>query len=1244
MKKSTKIFAIVLTLALVLGVLAMGISAAGRDFVAESQDPVVGEKVELFMGFEKLPVQDMNPSGNTYITAEVAPKANPVIVPNSRVLPISIVQANQNKYLQVTMDKNTSGASSYVNLYPAVGGIAGSGSALNDNFTSLGDNKYSVLDFDIYFPGNAIARAGSRPDVHFELRSFKADGGRCFPGDVGYMQSSNNLGGIGVNFQQLNTNADAPLYAYYNAPTGWASGSNIVEGQWTHYTLILESNINDAGTPDDDSDDYLNLTYYLAANGQIDIVHVYAWNAPIDASKFWNHDATNVFISDIRVAFGSAADDSVYCYDNITYRTYNREYDGNLDEVLALGKGADLTKWERNAYDPAEMPMGKTAGAKIGDTEYVNLAAAIKAAGAGDVIDLVTDSNIKITVDKAVVINTNGHTISNLATADGFARAEEDGVITITKANKYLTVVWYECDCGEGCIEEIETHVYTGNNIYDSYKAATGKNPVCQGMNEGLSFTKHTGFEDVSGYLEAIDETTLATEDLEGETIELVPTYSEDRVIAIRTTASGAETYILQSVGLTSASCAFENGLTITLMANVDMSVNLWTRAKDVTFDLNGYRLSTCKEGAAADRIGTFDVGTSFTLTSSRVGGEIYNATKVSETKFQGYPVFTNGAANTNIYIDAINEQGENTLSIYAAMVYQAYNAPGNLYINGGQYIGGGAADGMGLFYAKYTGNFDIQNAYFDGGNSVFYFGGAGKTPATAYFNNCVFGTSIAAIPTVFDGLKITMENCYIGGKVNTDANNAGGVLPADRNSAVVLKNTYIRAGVTVNAIYAEGQDAHTINMTKDFNIVKNDWKNGTFATEDTYATAEQTVTMIFDRMITDANLLPVETLWYAADGETLLGTSSALPGSYAIAPVIREVEGTNGMVVESYNDWKEDTYIPLGTTGSVKFTLKEGAEPVLAAGKVNVMFNFDMINHFQYNHYVPEAPEGVQYVAVVAGGATVAFENWRFPNSFKYVDSKTGAKYTCVNSWPNMDGSDTEYGFQVVYTYAGQEFTYTCPNISIPKYVNYIVTNDKYEESDKLRTAMADLVRAIRDTKIAAGKNTSAALLEACEIAAPFMSVAEDVIDTTKVNDISAIKDYIDGISYDAYGYSVAPNVSVLCKEGYAAVFTADVLFGAKVIGDTRSNGRAYYAHNIRSYALAEEFTISVYAEEDIEKASNGVITAKADAVPVGVAVVTCDGFINADTDADAKTTAFYLAFNAYAKSSYAYVSWLKS
>ena len=1242
MKKSTKIFAIVLTLALMLGVLVMGISAAGHDYVADNTDPVAGETIEAYIGFEKIAPFDYNGTDYKYLTPEVG-KHSPVIVPNNRALPISVVQANQNKYLQVKMDKSTSGASSYINIYPLVGGAAGGGSALTDNHNSLGENKYSVLDFDIYFPEGYVGRPGSRPDLHFELRAYNAAGTRCFAGDVGYMAGGNNLGSIGINFQQFDSNdktGTSPVYAYYNSPTGWVTANNTVAGQWTHYTLIVESIINDAGTPNDDLDDYLDIKYYIAANGEIVIAYEFAWNSTPDASKFWQNDATGLYITDVRVAFGGSQEDIILGYDNIAYRTYNYDYDGNLAEVLALGKGADLTKWDRNAYDPADMPMGKTAGAKIGEVEYVNLAAAVKAAAAGETIDLVTDSSTKIVVDKAITINTNGHALTNLSTADGYAKAEEDGVITITKANKYLTVVWYECDCGEGCIEEIETIVYTGNNIFDSYKNETGKAPVCQGTNEGLTFTKHTGFEDIAGYLESIDETTVATAELEGETIELVPTYSEDKVIAIRTSATGNETYILQSTGLTSSSCNIEKDITITLMANVDISQQLYIGAS-ITFDLNGYRLSCCKEGGTGDRFNTFDIRKDFTLKSSRVGGTIYNATKTAANKFQGYPVLANGAKGANIYVDALNEKGESTLSIYAAMVYQAYGTPGNLYINGGQYIGGGATDSLGLFYAKYTGNFDIQNAYFDGGNSVFYLGGAGGTAATASFKNCVFGTATKAIPTTFEGLTVTIENCYIGHEVNTVANGAGGKVPADPTSTFTIKNSYIKSGVTVNAKYAEGQTVHAINMTKDFTVLKNNWKNGTFATEDTYVRTEQIVTMTFDKMIADKEILPVETLWYAADGETLLATGSALPGSYATAPSMGEVAGTNGMVIESYKDWNEDTYIPLGTTGSVKFTLKEGAEKVLSAGKVGVMFNFEMINHFQYNHYIPEAPEGVTYVKVIASGAEVAFENWRFPNSFKYTDSTTGIKYTCVNSWPNMDGSDSEFGFQVVYSYAGQEFTYTCPTISIPKYVNYVIDAEKYENADEFKTVMADLVRAIKATKTAAGKSVSSYLLEVCEKAAPYMSVAEDVIDTTKVNDTSAIDAYIEYINYDAYGYSVAPNVSILAKEGYAAVFSAEKLYGANVIGDTRFNGRAYYAHNIRSYALAEEFTISIYAEEDVDKASNGVVKAKEGATPVGVAVVTCDGFINADTDADEKTTEFYLAFNAYSKSAIAYMEW---
>ena len=91
MKKSTKIFAIVLTLALMLGVLVMGISAAGHDYVADNTDPVAGETIEAYIGFEKIAPFDYNGTDYKYLTPEVG-KHSPVIVPNNRALPISGVK------------------------------------------------------------------------------------------------------------------------------------------------------------------------------------------------------------------------------------------------------------------------------------------------------------------------------------------------------------------------------------------------------------------------------------------------------------------------------------------------------------------------------------------------------------------------------------------------------------------------------------------------------------------------------------------------------------------------------------------------------------------------------------------------------------------------------------------------------------------------------------------------------------------------------------------------------------------------------------------------------------------------------------------------------------------------------------------------------------------------------------------------------------------------------------------------
>ena len=1245
MKKSTKLLAILLAFVLVVGTLSIGALAAsnfGHDYAQDAAAPVDGESIRTHINFDSLETKEF-PAANTITSNPGSFKSDNgktvALYYQSKSGKPAIVEAGKgafNKYLSI--DMSTQYGTSYGGyLSLSHDGYIGNSTQLQGGKT-LDTVKYHVLDFDFYSP-NGYATSSSYFGAEFQVRVLNAAGTAVANiSDAGY---KNN--GIGLNINGSNG-------LYNNYPLGWVNKQKMDNSDWSHITFILETSVNDAGTPDNTADDYIDFRTYNVINGKV--VGTYLFQDGNNSSgKFtqvvpdgtkakncYQADMTKLFINEIRFSFGNAKDGVVTQLDNIAVRSYSNEYDDTkLASILAQGVGADLTEWDRCAYDPAMMPMGSKVGATLNGVEYANLAAAVKAAKAGDEVVALADSSVEIHVDKAITIDTNGKNITNLYTAEGYAKSEEDGIITISKATKYLTVYWYECECGEGCIEEIETKVYTGNNIYDSYKVATGKDPVCKGTQEGLSFTTHTGFEDISGTLDAFDETTIAAVDLEGETIELAPTYKSDKVIAVRIDGDGNETYILESQGLTTASCNFNaQHITIKLLDNVvfakDEAIKFnWSYA---TLDLNGYYITACKEGENADRITMFNVtGNHFTVMSSRVGGAIYNATKIG-SYYKGEPIISAGTNGNTVNIIGRNDKGETTVSFYGATLYQSYSAAANLNVDGGRFVGGGAADGEGLFYLRHAGTtYNIKNAYFDGGYAVFSFAGLNKPTSTIVnIENCVFGTTAAVSTRCFAGLEITFDNCYIGNSLITKGVMSGATAPESNSATHILKNCYLKSGITANAVYAEGQTAYSVNMTKEFKVPKPTW-SAVYAATPSYALTDSTMVLSIDKMIADEDIKPVQTLWYAADGETLLAESTAMPGGTASAPVIREVEGTNGMVVETYTDWNEDLSIKLGTTGPVKFTLKEGAEPVRVAGKINVMFNFDMTNHFTFNHYVPTAPEGITYLSVKAGG-----NKFSVPAA-NYTDPETGISYSKIESWPGIVSASTDYGFEITFTFDGDEYTFQAPNVSIPKYARYIISNDKY--CAELKTAMADLTRAMQVSLVAAGKTPDMYLNKACEDLAPYMSDTSSAIDKTATNDLSAVSEYVNGVYFESIGQSNAPNFRVNVKDGYAAIFVGFNFYGYGTAGETRRIDNNYYSHNNRSASMNEKFTVNIYKVEDIENVRQTVYRAKEGATPVATFTITASGVANADTTASTATVNFYAGYLAYAKSAQAYMEW---
>ena len=628
---------------------------------------------------------------------------------------------------------------------------------------------------------------------------------------------------------------------------------------------------------------------------------------------------------------------------------------------------------------------------------------------------------------------------------------------------------------------------------------------------------------------------------------------------------------------------------------------------------------------------------------SSKVGGAIYNGS-FDGSRTTGNAVVQGANNNASTYIDGANDAGEVTVSFYCAMAYQNYGVTAKLTVDGGRFIGTGA-DSMGLFMFKVMPETGISfnNAYIYGGNALFCFSNSGrKAGATVEINNCVLdGTkSIVTGQTAFEGLSVTFDGCYINGNIVPGTKHdydTSITIASNQAAAHVLKNCFIAEGRTVNAVTANGQEIKSVNTSKTFDIVRNDYSTNAWTNGDVITTTTTPTAWKFDRMVADIDLAPVDVIWYAADGETVIAQNTAMPGTNAAAPAT-VVEGTDGMIAQSYVDWDKDTYIPLGTTGTVKFTLKEGAAVQYVAGKVDVMFNFDLINHMQYTHYIPVAPEGITYKSVsIAGGAAATL-------SETFTDPATGKAYYKVNSWPGIRAADDEKSCTVVYEYQGQEFTYNAPTASAVKYIKYVLGAEKYDNMPEFKTAMADLVRAMMVIKAYGGQTPSAALTALNEIATPYMSDAATAIDKTKTADYSAIADYVDDVYADFTTFGGA-TIAVNVKDGYAAmVKIPGKVHGYAAAGETRTdaNGETglYVVHNVRTYGYICDAVIEIYNVGDVSRTGQ-IVTVNAGATPIATATVNAEGLMNADTDADAATTARYQAFIAVAKSCAEYMDW---
>ena len=773
MKKQTKLFAILLTLALVFGtvvVTAIATSSFGHDYAQDEQNTVDGEVIRTHINFDSL--ETVNYGAATEITADPTFKSDnnktAALYYKGRNGNCSIVEATQgaaNKYLHVDLDME------YHTTFPGYLSLSlGNGVSKPEHLEgrTLDDIKYHVVDFDFYAPNGYASEKGYFGAL-LQLRLLNQNGEIKDITTAGYRQST-----AGINIRSAGV--------YNNYPLGWTTPTAISNTEWTHITFILETTVNDAGTPDDTADDYIDIKTYNVINGKIVSTYVFADGQNSSgtdikvtptgskASNCYNSDMTQLFINEIRFEFGYSKDNADINVDNIAVRSYSNEYDDTqLAAILAQGKGAYLTGWDRNAYDPALMPVANVPGATIGDNAYANLAAALAAAQDGDTITLGANSTLSLSVDKSITIDHNGFTLSGVTAAEGYLKS---GVAASgTTAFKPISEAYYKYTNSSGTV------VYSDNPNFATAVSNTGANQTLYVLKDVK----------IDGYI----KNSLSSGSYSPSDYSLV-TFSNNITVELGGHTLSVAQYSKNHLSINSSKTVkFQNG---TIKAYIDPA-------------LVEQAVAEYKDSEQPLKL---------------------------DTTLNGHAVFCPGS-NSKLWLENVDT--------YTAGLFNSWSGANyTVDIDGGEHHSIGKGDHWnGFFMTRAALTFTADNAsFYFGSQSLIidsaYSTNASNNPTHSYtFTGCKIvadKTSRSMFNRATNFTKITFNDCDIAasfsGATLNDSDKNAGYTAMTAGNVTIGNGTRIASGVTVNADYTSAAAGYAIVGIYKTNTITMNYVSGT--------------------------------------------------------------------------------------------------------------------------------------------------------------------------------------------------------------------------------------------------------------------------------------------------------------------------------------------------------------------------------------------------------------------------------
>ena len=1169
MNRIAKILSVVLALALVLGAIAIvssadvaGITTKTANFDAMDPSYVIS-------------AAEGNPAGTGLGGWSMEDRAGTVSVGLSED-----GQEIPNQYLVIAAAKGTAGSNPYWGTGYGGANLAGRPTAVSGVISNKGidvaDHPYLIMDLDVMSPTAKWSAA-----IGFQFRTFKAE-----------MADGKDVEkpGLDICESDIGNKVAVSSIMFKTDENGTYIGDNTGEFkkyvspyEFTRVTIILESVVRD---------DFRSVNLHVYVDGEHFFTHEGKDAAGGKGVDGYYAQTPNLSYDEIRFAWAPNLDESYTIgLDNVTTRFFDTKYEGNLAEILAAQD--TLEGWDANTYDEANMPVGK-AVAEVGDKMYESLDKAIAAAPENGTVKLVADVPGFTTVSKFVTIELNGYT-AEVRPGDGFAvDTSVEGLLKlISSAGRTVEVYWDECLHEDTCEDNYdENHplaffdeLAVGEKFFACY------NPTFGGY-IGENFYRLIGWKriDSDELLTADDVVTEA--DLQEGFVFIEPVY-EVAVKNYEYTSGGKLVTVFDGEKtFAQVIAAADAGTTVKLCSDIEWAnKSTIDVGKKLTIDLNGYTLKACREGApssgtqAKTSLFRMTAGTDLTVTSSRLGGKIFNEGWNSGTGFGAAGVFNWNNDTAVLHING-NIDGKPALAIFSGCIIEAYSSAAEYYIDGGMYITV-TGDQQGMIDVRKAGrDGELKNAFFyASGNGVFGYGGrntATDDDAHITVDNCVFIGNFASgfvapqVMTVTNSYIVGAVRCGVNDTYKTVTDGATKGQPNEPGTIILGDGNYIEGDVTGNVQYTDGVKLYEIPSTKDVTYLANTWKASANYTFDpsSFEVKEITKKLTFSKMTTSVAPKTVSIIWKDAAGK-VIGTSEAMPGTEAAIPADIEasIELVPGWLVAAPAEWNESLIVPEGVDEYV-ITAKEGGK-VAPIASVDLFMNIRLNTHFEYHVYVPMLADGIEIT-------NIAFNNadrmGKYTSNYgKYRVG--GTKFSMVDGWPGLASGASNTRFTMTFTYEGVEYTVN-KDVNIIEYCSYILNfepaEDQADYSLEARILAANTANYLYRGLVALGNSASDRVKPLVEEYADLIISIDDEAELSAA-DLTAVKDYITGTQLVVENYSVFMQFN-LTDAGKAAGIKLST--GATSATDTEYAEKGYIRTNQTNIGSLKNVTVTVTPE----------------------------------------------------------------